>query len=142
LYRYSAVYELTVSIRNKSNISRRLRILPPASAYFSISDLRFPDGPLPGLLAPGMACHATVRFSPDSLADYEDSLTVVAELMKFTLEVAARRQPPTLTLDSTLDVGYVLVGNDVETRVPFKNIGGSGRFRLVVGLCRLNQVDP
>jgi len=115
---------------------------------------------------------------------------VLAELTRFTLGVTARRQPPTLTLDSTVDVGYVLVGNDVagphtsyvlsstsaqlqlnfcsnragwsyrvdnfsgfwdarlkvepkperwssvglydvETRVPFKNIGGSGRFRLV-----------
>ena len=135
-----AVYELTVSIRNKSNISRRLRILPPASAYFSISELRFPH--VDGLLAPGMACHATVRFSPDSLADYEDSLTVVAELMKFTLEVAARRQPPTLTLDSVLDVGYVLVGNDVETRVPFKNIGGGGRFRLVADADWPGKVTP
>jgi len=64
---------MTVSLRNKSNISRRLRILPPASSYFSISELRFPH--VDGLLAPGMACHCTVRFSPDSLADYEDSLT-------------------------------------------------------------------
>jgi hypothetical protein len=89
-----------------------------------------------------MACHCTVRFSPDSLADYEDTLTVVAELTRFTLHVAARRQPPCLTLDSTIDVGYVLVGNDVETRFPFQNIGGSGRFRLVADADWPDHVTP
>jgi hypothetical protein len=39
----------TVSLRNKSNVSRRVRILPPQSAYFSISELRFPH--THGLLA-------------------------------------------------------------------------------------------
>ena len=83
------------------------------------------------MLAPGLKCNFTVRFSPDLLADYEDALTVLAESFKFTVELAARRHPPCLTLDATIDVGHVLVGNDVEVRLPFKNVGGARRFRLV-----------
>jgi len=124
-----AVYEVQVSIRNKTNISRRLRLLPPPSSYFSVTELVFPHQH--GMLAPGLKCNFTVRFSPDSLADYEDALTVLAESFKFTVELAARRHPPCLTLDATIDVGHVLVGNDVEVRLPFKNVGGAGRFRLV-----------
>jgi hypothetical protein len=47
------------------------------------------------------------------------------------LLVSAKRHPPRLLLDEVIDVGAVLVGGDVEFRVPFKNVGGSGRFRLV-----------
>ena len=122
-------YEMRLTIRNKSSLSRRLRILPPPSKHFSITELKYPSDH--GLLAPGNAAWATVRFKPDSLADYEDFVTVITETSKFRVECSARRHPPCLTLDQTLDVGYVLVGNDVETRMPFKNVGGEGRFRLV-----------
>jgi len=122
-------YEMRLTIRNKSALSRRLRILPPPSRHFSITELKYPSDH--GLLAPGNAAYATVRFKPDSLADYEDFVTVITETSKFRVECSARRHPPCLTLDQSLDVGYVLVGNDVETRMPFKNVGGEGRFRLV-----------
>ena len=122
-------YEMRLTIRNKSSLSRRLRILPPPSKHFSITELKYPSDH--GLLAPGNAAWATVRFKPDSLADYEDFVTVITETSKFRVECSARRHPPCLTLDQTLDVGYVLVGNDVESRMPFKNVGGEGRFRLV-----------
>ena len=101
----------------------------PPSRHFSITELKYPSDH--GLLAPGNAAYATVRFKPDSLADYEDFVTVITETSKFRVECSARRHPPCLTLDQSLDVGYVLVGNDVETRMPFKNVGGEGRFRLV-----------
>lgn len=35
---------------------------------------RFPTDD--GLVAPGMSCSYTVRFTPDSLADFQDELTV------------------------------------------------------------------
>ena len=128
-YEIGETYELKLTIRNKSALSRRLRVLPPASRYFSVTEMRWPSQH--GMLAPGMSCSCSVRFKPESLADYEDSLTVLSEVMKFKLDLAARRHPPKLTLDAVLDVGHVLVGNDVEFRLPFKNVGGQGRFRVV-----------
>ena len=109
-------YEMRLTIRNKSSLSRRLRILPPPSKHFSITELKYPSDH--GLLAPGNAAWATVRFKPDSLADYEDFVTVITETSKFRVECSARRHPPCLTLDQTLDVGYVLVGNGRSTRPP------------------------
>ena len=128
-YEIGETYELKLTIRNKSALSRRLRVLPPASRHFSVTEMRWPSQH--GMLAPGMSCSCSVRFKPDSLADYEDSLTVLSEVMKFELDLAARRHPPKLTLDAVIDVGHVLVGNDVEFRLPFKNVGGQGRFRAV-----------
>lgn len=128
-YEPGQVYEMGLSFRNLSSISRRIRVLPPASRYFSITSTKFPTAD--GLLAPGMPCAVTVRFAPDSLADYEDSLTVVTELDRFTVTLAGRRPPPSLTLRPALDCGYVIVGNHSLSKFSFQNLGGSGRFRIV-----------
>lgn len=128
-YEPGEVYEIGLSFRNLSSISRRIRVLPPASRFFSITQTKFPAAD--GLLAPGMACQVTIRFAPDSLADFEDCLSIVTELDRFSVPLAARRPPPSLTLRPSLDCGYVLVGNRSLSAFSFQNIGGAGRFRIV-----------
>lgn len=122
-------YEARLTIRNKSRLSRRVRVLPAASRYFSVAECVFPSEH--GMLAPGMACWTVVRFRPESLADYEDFVAVAGETTRGRAALVAKRPPPRLTIDPVTDVGAVLVGGDVEFRVPFKNVGGRGRFRLV-----------
>jgi hypothetical protein len=56
---------------------------------------------------------------------------VAGETARGRVALVAKRHPPRLTIDPVVDVGAVLVGGDVEFRVPFKNVGGEGRFRLV-----------
>lgn len=60
---------------------------------------RFPgDG---GVVAPGMNCQYTVRFAPDSLADYEDFLVVETQSpYPLIIPVQAHRPPPVLTCRS------------------------------------------
>ena len=53
----------------------------------------------------------TLRFCPDSLADYDDEFAVDMAESRFTVPVWARRPPPSLTLPHELVVGDVLVGN-------------------------------
>ena len=42
-YEIGETYELRVTIRNKSKLSRRLRILPPASRDVPATELEFPS---------------------------------------------------------------------------------------------------
>ncbi|XRB18068.1 flagellar associated protein [Pseudoscourfieldia marina] len=128
-YEVGGVYEMSVDLRNISFISRRLRLLPPSTNYFSLSLARFPNEG--GMVAPGMKCQVTVRFCPDSLADYDDSFYVVTEVSKFAVPIKARRPPPSLTLPATLDCANCIVGNTCVLKVPFENAGGTGKFRLV-----------
>jgi len=128
-YAAGETYEARLTIRNKSRLSRRVRVLPAASRYFSVAECVFPSEH--GMLAPGMACWTVVRFRPESLADYEDFVAVVGETSRGRVALVAKRHPPRLTIDPVVDVGPVLVGGNVEFRVPFKNVGGRGRFRLV-----------
>ena len=53
-------------------------VLPLATQFFSLAAIEYPSA-VDGTLAPGMAVKATVRFEPDSLANYEDHLSVKTE---------------------------------------------------------------
>ena len=47
-----------------------------------------------GLVAPGMYCEFTVRFLPDTLADYEEVLHVATEQGVMSIPLLARRSTP------------------------------------------------
>lgn len=64
-----------------------------------MSSGRFPgDG---GMVAPGMSCKYSVRFTPDSLGGYEDSVTVEMPMENLlVVPVIAKRPPPVLKCES------------------------------------------
>ena len=73
-------------LQNASNLSRRVRVLPPSTKFFSITLLSYPSDE--GHLAPGMHATLHVRFAPDSLADYDDFLVVQARVHPLCLPAA------------------------------------------------------
>uniref|UniRef100_UPI003AAEDB9A deleted in lung and esophageal cancer protein 1 n=1 Tax=Centroberyx gerrardi TaxID=166262 RepID=UPI003AAEDB9A len=108
-YSVGHVYETTLELKNLTATSRHVRVIPPTTPYFSLGLGRFPgEG---GSVAPGMSCKYTVRFAPDSLADYEDFIVVETQAQHSLLvPIEARRPPPVLTLPRVLDCGYCLTG--------------------------------
>uniref|UniRef100_A0A3P8TID1 Deleted in lung and esophageal cancer protein 1 Ig-like domain-containing protein n=1 Tax=Amphiprion percula TaxID=161767 RepID=A0A3P8TID1_AMPPE len=88
---------------------RHVRVIPPTTPYFSIGLGRFPgEG---GVVAPGMSCKYTLRFAPDSLADYKDFIMVESQAQhQLWCPLRHGDLPPILTLPSVLDCGYCLVG--------------------------------
>ena len=51
-----------------------------------------------GLVAPGMSCHYTIRFSPDTLADYDDYVTVQTQSSTdLVIQLQGRRAQPCLS---------------------------------------------
>ncbi|GCB67487.1 hypothetical protein scyTo_0012149 [Scyliorhinus torazame] len=83
-----------------------------------------------GIVAPGMSCQYTVRFAPDSPAEYKDFLIVETQTpYPLVVPIEARRPPPILTLPGTLDCGYCLVGGVKITEFLCRNDGyNSGCF--------------
>ncbi|XP_073437582.1 deleted in lung and esophageal cancer protein 1 isoform X2 [Dendrobates tinctorius] len=108
-YNVGQIYEMTVELRNMTASSRHVRVIPPSTPYFSVSLGKFPgEG---GIVAPGMSCHYTVRFVPDSLADFEDFILVETQApYPVLVPIEARRPPPILTVPRTLNCGPCLVG--------------------------------
>ncbi|XP_026793913.3 deleted in lung and esophageal cancer protein 1 isoform X1 [Pangasianodon hypophthalmus] len=130
-YQIGDVYETTVELKNTTAASRHVRVIPPTTPHFSTGLGRFPgDG---GIIAPGMSCQYTVRFAPDSLADYEDFLVVETQSpYPLIIPVEAHRPPPVLTLPAVLDLGYCLVGGVKPMEVVCRNDGYSaGTFCIM-----------
>uniref|UniRef100_W5MU66 DLEC1 cilia and flagella associated protein n=1 Tax=Lepisosteus oculatus TaxID=7918 RepID=W5MU66_LEPOC len=71
-YRLGKIYEVVLGVLFYCYSSAFIT-LPITSKYFTVLG-KFPgEG---GIVAPGMSCHYTVRFAPDSLADFEDFVLV------------------------------------------------------------------
>ncbi|XP_040922334.1 deleted in lung and esophageal cancer protein 1 isoform X2 [Toxotes jaculatrix] len=130
-YSVGHVYETTLELKNLTSSSRHVRVIPPTTPYFSIGLGRFPgEG---GVVAPGMSCKYTVRFAPDSLADYEDFIVVESQAEHLlVVPIAARRPPPILTLPRVLDCGYCLIGGVKFVEFLCQNVGlSAGTFCVI-----------
>ncbi|XP_054479162.1 deleted in lung and esophageal cancer protein 1 [Anoplopoma fimbria] len=130
-YSVGKVYETTLELKNLTSVSRTVRVIPPATPYFSIGLGRFPgEG---GVVAPGMSCKYTVLFAPDSLGHYKDCITVEAYAgHMMTVLIAARRSPPVLTLPRVLDCGYCLIGGVKFVEFLCQNVSVSaGTFCII-----------
>uniref|UniRef100_A0A667Z302 Deleted in lung and esophageal cancer protein 1 Ig-like domain-containing protein n=1 Tax=Myripristis murdjan TaxID=586833 RepID=A0A667Z302_9TELE len=103
------LHQTTLELKNLTAVSRHVRVIPPTTPYFSIGLGRFPgEG---SVVAPGMSCKYTVRFAPDSLADYKDFVMVETQAQQpLLVPIEARRPPPILTLPRVLECGYCLIG--------------------------------
>ena len=128
-YEAGGVYELPVQLHNTSTLSRRVRVLPPSTRYFSTTLLSY--GAEHGTIAPGMHATFHVRFAPDSLADYDDFVVIQTEKESFPLPLHARRSPPVLSLPSVLQCGHAFVGGSTTLDFGAQNTGGAGRFFLL-----------
>ncbi|KAG7224920.1 hypothetical protein INR49_014836 [Caranx melampygus] len=130
-YSVGHVYETTLELKNLTSSSRHVRVIPPTTPYFSIGLGRFPgEG---GVVAPGMSCKYTVRFAPDSLADYEDFIIVETQAEHLlVVPIAAARPPPILTLPRVLDCGYCLIGGVKFVEFLCQNVGlSTGTFCII-----------
>ncbi|KAJ0059524.1 hypothetical protein NL108_001875, partial [Boleophthalmus pectinirostris] len=129
-YTVGQVYEATLELKNMNSASRHVRVIPPTTPYFSIGLGRFPgEG---GIVAPGMSCKYTIRFAPDSLADFQDFIVVESQAEDLlVVPIEARRPPPVLTC-KVLDCGYCLVGGVKFVEFLCQNVGLSpGTFCVI-----------
>ncbi|XP_019622348.1 PREDICTED: deleted in lung and esophageal cancer protein 1-like [Branchiostoma belcheri] len=129
-YSVGQVYEMILDLKNVTTASRQCRVIPPKTSYFSVGLGQFPGDQ--GIVAPGMSCQYTVRFAPDSLADYDDCVQVQTQsATPMYIKIKGRREPPALTLPSVLDCGHCLVGGCRVVQFLCRNDGGPGRFCLM-----------
>uniref|UniRef100_G1PIV1 DLEC1 cilia and flagella associated protein n=1 Tax=Myotis lucifugus TaxID=59463 RepID=G1PIV1_MYOLU len=130
-YEIGKVYEMVISLQNTTSTSRNLRVIPPATPYFSLGLGMFPGDN--GMVAPGMICQYTVQFFPDCLGDFDDFIVVETQSAHpLLIPLQARRPPPVLTLSPVLDCGYCLVGEMKVTTFLCKNVGCSAAKFCVI----------
>ena len=128
-YTAHATYSQELELRNVSRLSRTVRVLPPTSSQFSMDQPVFPTQHA-GDVAPGLSVRVRIKFTPDSLAEFNDSITVQTENGDFAVPLRATRHPPNLDLAPLTDVGPCFQGDYVKHRLTIRNSGGDGRFEL------------
>lgn len=129
-YHANGVFEAEVQVRNVAGVMRRMRVLPPVTQYFSVTDVMYPTDHV-GVVAPGLSATVRVAFAPDSLADYEDEVQIVTDAGKVTLKLRGLRPAPSLTLPKEFDIGPTVVNKWRVKQFHFQNLGGESRFRLI-----------
>lgn len=129
-YEIGGVYELKVEIKNVTNVGRRVHATPCQNRAFWTSPVVYANGE-DAMLAPGIAAHLVVHFSPDTLNNQTEDIWVCTEIGKFPLPVLARRVQPQLDFENPVDCGCVLSGQQSVRQLRLTNGGGEGSFRLV-----------
>ncbi|KAF7234026.1 hypothetical protein EG68_10681 [Paragonimus skrjabini miyazakii] len=126
--------ELKIRVRNTSQLSRSLRILPPKTVYFCLAKVDFPQGTR-STVAPGMAVHLTVYFRPDTLGRFEDEIVVEyeAQLKPLIVPLIAQRLQPEINLPAQFNLGRCIVGSTkmIRAQMRNKNSNQTGRFRFI-----------
>eukprot|EP00752_Nemacystus_decipiens_P011479 g10191.t1 len=140
-YCVGKTFTAELTLRNISCLKRSFMLLPPATEYFSLAKVIYPSSEIDpasgvvtgsGELAPGVGAKVLVDFTPDSLGEYHDLISVVTEVGTFEVPIFAHRRRPCLSLPSSgvLDCGGCLLGESKTLRFRVKNTGGLVRFRL------------
>ena len=140
-YRVGRTFRAELVLRNISCLKRGFMLLPPATEHFSLAKVIYPTSEIDpesgvvtgsGELAPGVGAKVLVDFTPDSLGEYHDIISVVTEVGTFEVPIFAHRRRPCLSLPPSglLDCGGCLLGESKTLRFRVKNTGGLVRFRL------------
>uniref|UniRef100_A0A8C6IWU7 DLEC1 cilia and flagella associated protein n=1 Tax=Melopsittacus undulatus TaxID=13146 RepID=A0A8C6IWU7_MELUD len=117
-----AVYTMTVELQNITSTCHYVRLIPPSTSAFAIGPGKFPGKG--GLIAPGMTCQYTVRFTPKYPGDYEDCMLVETQVSEpLFIPIQAKRPPPVLTLPHIIDCGPCLVGGIKVMTILCRNEG-------------------
>ncbi|KAM9573313.1 deleted in lung and esophageal cancer protein 1 isoform 2-T2 [Guaruba guarouba] len=121
-YEVGQVYEMTIELQNITSTCHYVRLIPPSTSAFAIGPGKFPGKG--GLIAPGMTCQYTVRFTPKYPGNYEDCMIVETQVSEpLLIPIQAKRPPPVLTLPHIIDCGPCLVGGIKVMTILCRNEG-------------------
>ena len=130
-YEVGVTVKTEIRLQNCTGILQRLRVVPPASIYFSVGALQLPT--VESSVAPGMDAKIVVSFCADNLSSFEDVLVVQTELGNLSIPLVAQREAPKLSLPAVLECGDTWVNKSLPRRFTVKNSGGDARFVIISG---------
>lgn len=70
--------QAVLTLKNTTDTSQPIRILPPATTFFRVTPM--PGNAATGRVAAGLAFQYLVTFAPDSRRSYDDHIQILAEV--------------------------------------------------------------
>lgn len=136
-YQVGLVYEIPIKVTNVAHVPKRIKFIPPTTENFTVKNVRYPRDDT-GDIAPGMSVTMSVVFTAPSFADFDDSITFVAEEASFKVPMRARRDPPSISLVNPMDCLNSWLGDRVDMAFRCVNTGGDGGFKF---FCEKDEDD-
>ncbi|EFJ42226.1 hypothetical protein VOLCADRAFT_67248 [Volvox carteri f. nagariensis] len=121
-YEAFQTYEATLYLRNNDNVSRRVKVLPMESPYFSVRRAAA-TGKDDSKVATGMEVAFVVTFRPESRDDYSCDLVVCTEREKFVVPVLAVGASAALDFPDLVEFGSVPAKVEARQTVFVRNVG-------------------
>ncbi|VDN09515.1 unnamed protein product [Dibothriocephalus latus] len=112
-------FEKKITLRNVSKLTRALRVIPPKSEFFKISEGHYPESG-DNAVAPGLSCSFTVFFKPTLKQMYSDEFEVQYEsqLTPLIIPLKGHRKKEQINFPHEWDLGTCLVGaSKKQTRI-------------------------
>jgi hypothetical protein len=124
---------MELQVRNVSHTLQQMRVVPLCSKHFHVSQPSFP-GP-ESTIAPGMHAKLFVKFTPDSLSNFTETLNILTKVGKICVPLKAVSVAPQLDLQPEIDLGPEYVGGNTATKnVIVTARSGSGTFRIIAAI--------
>lgn len=114
-------YEATLTLKNQTRTAKYIRIVPPESRFFSISEPRGTGGSLK--VAAGLSIAYTVYFKPEEDVDYECDLIAVTEHEKFIIPVRSIGSRGKLSFPGLVHFENCPIKGTTRSTVLLSNIG-------------------
>eukprot|EP00757_Euglenozoa_sp_SAG-D1_P021665 gene21665-148_t len=120
-------YNTTLQFKNQTISPKNVRVLPPESRFFSISEPRANGDTL--TVAAGLSVTYTVSFHPEEDADYECDLICITSAERFIVPVKAIASRGKLNLPKSVSFASAPVKYESEKTLFVRN----GRIKMEDG---------
>ena len=123
-HRYQAhqQYKATLYLRNNDNVSRRVKVIKPASPYISIAKAPGKQTST-GKVATGMEVAYVITFSPESEDSYDYDIIVATEREKFIVPLKALGRAPALDFPDAIAFPPVCAKREVKKTFLMRSVG-------------------
>lgn len=116
--------EVILQLRNKDQVSRRVKLIPPDSRLFTIVRSKADTQSNKGTkVAPGMVTEFIIQFTPEAKVDYSYDLVVVTEREKFVVPIRCLGQRAMISFPDVVNFGVCPVKHTTERPVVIRNVG-------------------
>eukprot|EP01065_Artemidia_motanka_P026772 TRINITY_DN32019_c0_g1_i1.p1 TRINITY_DN32019_c0_g1~~TRINITY_DN32019_c0_g1_i1.p1 ORF type:complete len:3749 (+),score=1074.75 TRINITY_DN32019_c0_g1_i1:85-11331(+) len=114
-------YEASLKFKNQTKQVQSVRVVPPESRFFGVSEPR--GGSMTLRVARGLSVSYTVRFRPEEDCDYDCDLVVVTDKERFIVEVRALASRGRLDLPPLYSFPSTPIKHREERAIFVRNVG-------------------
>ena len=131
------IYQMRVTVKNKTKVVRRIRIFQPRSPEFRC------DYEMGTAVAPGLSIELIISFESSKEGEFRDEISLISDQYKFDVRLLAYSPRPKIIFEPFINMGCIQIGKTKQETILFKNEAKTrGRVELSSGEFRGLKLEP